>query len=234
MKIDKKIKLKTNKWTFKNSRVVKNFDSHILNSIPLYKESHLLTSSLSNFFLKDNSIFFDIGCSTGTLINSVSKINSGKKIKYFGIDNSKEMINHAKKKKIKNCKFFYGDIVKKKIPKCDMIVSSYTMQFIQPKNRQLLFNKIFKSLNWGGAFVMFEKIRGKDARFQDIMNFLYFDFKSDNYFAPVDILNKEKSLRGVLEPYTIKSNIEFLKRAGFKDTTTILQYINFVGFLAIK
>lgn len=234
MKLDKKIKLASTKWTFKNTRVVKNFDNHISNSIPLYNESHNLTSSLSNFFLKDESKFYDIGCSTGKLIEKVSKVNKSKKVKYFGIDNSKQMISYAKRKKLKNCKFIFGDITKKKIEKSDMIVSSYTMQFIPPKNRQLLYDKIYKSLNWGGAFVMYEKIRGSDARFQDIMNFLYFDFKSDNHFEPVDILNKERSLRGVMEPYTLKANMEFLKRAGFKDITTILQYVNFTGILAIK
>ena len=45
------------------------------------------------------------------------------------------------------------------------------MQFIAPKKRQLLFDKIYNSLNWGGAFVLCEKIRGSDARFQDILNF---------------------------------------------------------------
>ena len=47
---------------------------------------------------------------------------------------------------------------------------------LEPKYRQKLFDKIYNSLNWGGAFVMFEKIR-KRCWFQDILTFLYFDFK---------------------------------------------------------
>ena len=50
----------------------------------------------------------------------------------------------------------------------------------------------------------------------------------------MEILDKEKSLRGVLEPYVIQANIDFLKRAGFKDIMPITQYLNFIGFLAIK
>ena len=94
-------------------------------------------------------------------------------------------------------------------------------------------NKIYNSLNWG-AFVFFEKIRANDARFQDIMTFLYFDFKSQNGLESSEILNKEISLRSVLEPYTIQANIDYLKRAGFKDIMPISQYLNFKGFLAIK
>ena len=144
------------------------------------------------------------------------------------------MIKFAKKKKLKSTKFIMQDVLKSNFKNADLIVSSYSLQFIAPKNRQKLVDKIYKSLNWGGAFILFEKIRGSDARFQDIMNFLYFDFKSKNKLNSLDILNKEKSLRGVLEPYTIKANVDFIKRAGFKDVTPILQYVNFMGFLAIK
>ena len=85
----------------------------------------------------------------------------------------------------------------------------------------------------GRCFCTFEKIRGSDARFQDILNFLYFDFKTKS-FSQSEILNKELSLRGVMDPFTIKANLDFLKRAGFKDIMPIYQYLCFVGFLAIK
>ena len=62
------------------------------------------------------------------------------------------------------------------------------------------------------------------------MTFLYFDFKSQNGLNSSEILNKEISLRSVLEPYTIQANIDYLKRAGFKDVMPISQYLNFKGF----
>ena len=37
-----------------------------------------------------------------------------------------------------------------------------------------------------------------------------------------------------MEPFTIQSNIDYLKRAGFKDIMPIYQYLCFKGFLAIK
>ena len=108
------------------------------------------------------------------------------------------------------------------------------MQFVKPELRQKIFDEIYKSLNWGGALILFEKIRGNDARFQDILTFLYFDFKRENNLSDLEILNKEISLRSVLEPFTIKSNMDFLKRAGFKDIMPVCQYLCFKGFLAIK
>ena len=77
-------------------------------------------------------------------------------------------------------------------------------QFIPPKYRQNVINKIYKSLNWGGAFIMFEKL-GSDARFQDILNSLYLDFMREWFFNQ-EIIEKQKSLRGVLEPFSTFGN----------------------------
>ena len=102
------------------------------------------------------------------------------------------------------------EIFKTRILKNDLSLCLYTLQFLKPKSRQLFINKIYNSLNWGGALILYEKIRGPDARFQDMLNFLYFDFK-DNGLTPIEILNKENSLRSVMKPYTIEANIDFLK-----------------------
>jgi len=63
---------------------------------------------------------------------------------------------------------------------------------------------------------------------------LYFDFKEENKFFPKEILNKTKSLRGVLEPFSDNGNLGFLKRAGFKDIQTIFHHLCFKGYLCIK
>ena len=54
------------------------------------------------------------------------------------------------------------------LKKCDLVLSLYTLQFIEPKYRQKVLTNIYRSLNWGGALILFEKIRGADARLQDI------------------------------------------------------------------
>ncbi len=231
-KLDKKIITNKNTWTFKSKSVAENFDEHVQKSVPFYEHSHKLAVGISEFFLKDNSICCDLGCSTGSLLNKIRKQNKDKKIKYYGYDSSSNMIKLAKRNK--NIIFKKSDLNKLKLPQSDFILSLFTIQFIEPKNRQKLFDKIFNSLNWGGGFFLCEKIRGSDARFQDILNFLYFDFKKDQKLSNTEILNKEQSLRGVMEPFTINENVNFLKRAGFKDIMPVYQYLCFKGFLAIK
>ena len=232
MKVDKRISSKRSNWRF-DKTVVNNFENHVKQSVPFYQVSHDISAKLSDFFLKNKSNCYDLGCSTGTLLNKIHRRHKLKKINFYGFDDSKEMINKARNKN-KHIRFSQKKLENIKFKKSDLIISLYTIQFLQPKFRQKLFNKIYASLNWGGGFILFEKIRGNDARFQDILNFLYFDFKQENGLSPINILNKELSLRSVLEPYTINENLNFLKRAGFKDIMPVAQYLCFKGFLAIK
>ena len=81
---------------------------------------------------------------------------------------------------------------------------------------------------------MFEKVRGPDARFQDMSVALYNDFKSKNGFSADEILNKTSSLKGVLEPFSTEGNLGLLRRAGFTDIMSVMKWVCFEGFLAIK
>ena len=103
-----------------------------------------------------------------------------------------------------------------------------------PRIRQDLLNRVYEALNWGGAFILFEKVRAPDARFQDIASGVYTDFKLENGFDPAEIVNKTRSLKGVLEPFSTQGNLDLLGRAGFVDIMTVMKYIPFEGFLAIK
>ena len=71
MKVGNKIKVKNAAWTF-NNNVPKTFSKHIKNSVPFYIEGHDICIQLSDFFLKEKSVCYDLGCSTGTLINKIS------------------------------------------------------------------------------------------------------------------------------------------------------------------
>ena len=127
-----------------------------------------------------------------------------------------------------------ADILEVELEPADLIVSYYTIQFVQPRVRQLLFDKIYNSLNWGGGFLLFEKVRASDARFQDMMSSLYVDFKLQQGFSEQEIVNKSRSLKGVLEPFSTQGNIDLMRRAGFVDIMTVFKHLCFEGFLAIK
>jgi Predicted DNA modification methylase len=108
----------------------KNFDKHISKSVPLYNHGHEIITKLSSFFLEKKSTFYDLGCSTGTLIKKIDAYNSSLKLNIIGIDLQKKMILKAKKKNLKNynkANFKCLDILKIKFKKSDLITSYYTI-----------------------------------------------------------------------------------------------------------
>ena len=178
------IKADNASWTFDNN-VWKNFDKHINNSIPLYLLCHKLGLEISDFLLEKNSKMLDLGCSTGTFVNKLNSRHKNKNLKIQGYDVIKKMTDAAKKnnKNNKNIKILNKDIIKNKLPNnIDFISSFFTLSFVKPSERQDVFNKIFKSLNWGGALLFFDKVRAPDARFQDIMSQIYMNYKLDRNF----------------------------------------------------
>ena len=235
MDVGDNIKVKKSAFSF-GGKTPKNFDSHITKSVPLYELGQDLICKISSFFLNNESNVYDLGCSTGTLIKKIIKYNSKIKFKIIGVDKEPNMIKEAKKKlkKFKRVSLKCSDLRMLKLKNSDLIACYYTIQFIKPKYRQKIFNKVYKSLNWGGAFILFEKVRGSDARFQDMYSIIYNDFKLKNGFTPSEIVHKTRSLKGILEPFSDYGNCGLLKRAGFVDCITVFQWMSFKGYLCIK
>ncbi len=225
-------------WKF-SGETTKGFDEHVSKSVPLYLEGHDLICDMSDFFVQDDSVVYELGCSTGTLSLKLAEHNKLKPgARFIGIDIESDMIAVAEDKKKAcaevNVKFCTDDILAFEMEPADLVVCYYTIQFIKPSVRQDLMNKIYHHLNWGGAFLMFEKVRGADARFQDILTALYTDYKIRMGYTSEDIISKSRSLKGVLEPFSSQGNIDMLRRAGFVDINTVQKYLCFEGFLAIK
>jgi tRNA (cmo5U34)-methyltransferase len=223
-------------WTF-GGNTPDTFVDHVRQSVPLYEEGHDLIRQVSDFFVSDSSVCYEIGVSTGELLRKLALHNKAKPgVRWFGIDSVAEMVAAAQKHcaDIPNVQILNEDARFFEFEKSDLIVSYYCMQFIPPRDRQALFNRMYEALNWGGALVLFEKVRAPDARFQDIVTTLYADFKLKNGFSPEEIISKTRSLKGVMEPFSTQGNLDLLERAGFVDITTIQKYLCFEGFMAIK
>ncbi len=222
-------------WSF-GGQVAATFDDHVSKSVPLYHQGHDLVAKLSDFFLSKGSLAYDFGCSTGTLLALLAERNREKQVRLVGIEPEQGMVEQARIRAapFDSITIEQADLFDVALEKADLITSYYTIQFVRPRRRQELFDKVFESLNWGGGFVFFEKVRAPDARFQDMMSLIYTDYKLDVGYDTDEIVGKSRSLKGVLEPFSSQANIDLAKRAGFQDVMTIFKYVCFEGFLAIK
>lgn len=212
------------------------FDAHIKKSIPLFNEFHFLTKEVFKHFVSDDTHVYDLGCSTGKFIKSLSKINKNKNVKFIGIDNVKNMINFAKKyNSAKDIQYQNDDIRKVRFKKSNLIICLFTLQFIKNKKDRLnILKKIYSSLNVGGAFVLAEKIYHENRFFEEIVQSSYFSWKKLNKFSKDEISQKTKLLKGVLLPMTSKENHQMIKKSGFNNINTLLRHTVFELYISIK
>lgn len=223
-------------WSF-GGHAADVFAQHVRRSIPMYESGHELVCQLSDFFVKSDSVVYEIGTSLGELlVRLVKRHQRHSGCMWVGIDIEPDMVDRAREslREEYNVSVEVADIVRYDLQKSDLIVSYYCLQFVPPKYRQDVLNQIYEALHWGGAFIWFEKVRACDARFQDITSLLYVDYKLEQNYSPEEIVGKSRSLKGVLEPFSSEGNRDLLKRAGFVDILTVFKYLCFEGILVIK
>ena len=215
-----------NDFTFAHRE--EGFDNHIDKSIRGYKELLNDVVSFSRYFVEEKTHVLDIGCSTGKLTKEIFLENHEHKnrVTYEGVEYAKG---------------FQEDLHKRSDELWKMVEESKNRSFINFSEKDIReyslgYNKysyIHTSLIPGGAFVFAEKVYSQNAHIQDMLTFMYYDYKR-KHFEDKDILDKENTLRHMLKPNTWPEINEFLTKAGFKDIQVFWRNHNFLGAIVIK
>lgn len=223
-------------WQF-NDDVSEVFDNHVRQSVPHYESIQHLVAQLSDFFVQPNGLIYDIGCATGETIRHIHERHNQKRVRFIGIDESEPMLRKAieKNKENETIQFVQQSIEHFSFnDKSNMVLSILTLQFVPIEERDAVVKKVYESLQKGGAFVLVEKSYPGHPKLQEVFTQLYHDMKEQQNLSPKDIREKDKSLRGVLQPLTEEQNRELLQTAGFSTVDTFFKHLHFTGFIAIK
>lgn len=239
-KLNNKLVNISKSWSF-NKSVSNNFDTHVVQSIPFYKEIIKMIAGMSEFFLKENSIIYDLGCSTGNVILSLCKLGITHPINIYGVDREKQMLKIAKKK-VKNINlkkntkvvFIQKDILKIDLIQNNLTICSLLFPFLKKKDQISLLKKIYASLEPGGGVIILDKIKSDSVDFENMFNQIYFDFKKSKRINHIDIIKKSKSLRSVHSLKTQKETLDMLKKIGFKNIENFFKFTNFSAYIGIK
>lgn len=150
--VGEKIESSPGAWSF-DGGVADSFDEHVRRSVPGYEHGHQLVENLAPFFMgKEGDVFYELGCSTGTLTARVASSTGNDTARFIGIDNVEQMINFAKNKnKSQNVVFEVADITDYSFSGAAFVVSYYTMQFVDTGVRQNVIDQVYKDLKWGGG-----------------------------------------------------------------------------------
>lgn len=219
-----------------NEEVAAVFDDMLARSVPFYEESQKITEFFVHKNLKENSIVYDLGCSTASLL-----INISRKLivdaTLIGLDNSEAMLSRARKK----CEAFdadvkleNADILKYNYKNADVFISNYTLQFIRPLVREELIKNISESTNKDGIFIFSEKVISHHSKLNKDLIECYYDFKKTQGYSEYEIMQKREALENVLVPYSEEENIKMALNNGFTHCEVIFRWANFATFIAIK
>jgi tRNA (cmo5U34)-methyltransferase len=186
-----------NSWTFKDKKVVSEFDTHVREQLPWYDlvADNVLTS-VARHYIPQNGLVYDIGCATGHVSQKLAPILQERDANIIGIDESGAMIEGYNGFGDAVC----GDAVAYNYLKFDFAVSFLSMIFLTPKDRTSLLNKLLANLNDGGSIFLVERFLPEGGYNGLISARMTLQAKLLAGCEPNDIIAKELSLRGIQRP----------------------------------
>ena len=227
-----------NSWIFDDS-VTKVFLDMLQRSIPQYEVMRQAIFDIGIHFVQPQTCIVDLGCSRGDSLAPFIERFGGQNF-YLGIDNSLPMLEFATIR-------FKSEIEKKLVRLLNMDLSAQfpgvkssltlcilTLQFIAVENRQRILEDVYRNTLPGGAVILVEKVQGAGTNIDNMMIYLYHEFKKGNGYSEEEIERKRLALRNVLTPLASGNNEEMLRNAGFSEVDCFWRWMNFAGFFALK
>ncbi|WP_027966426.1 carboxy-S-adenosyl-L-methionine synthase CmoA [Halomonas halocynthiae] len=222
-----------------DERVVACFPDMIRRSVPGYGQILAMLGPLARRHLRHGGLVLDLGCSLGASGLALASQLPVDAFCYVGIDLSPAMVERARHTLSEeypdhNMRVEQGDLRQLVFPAADMIVINFTLQFLDPDERDQVLKQAFNALSTGGVLVLSEKIVDADEQDNAWLVERYHDFKRANGYSDLEICQKRTALENVMVPDSLDTHHQRLARVGFPRSLTWFQYLNFASMIAFK
>ena len=114
------------------------------------------------------------------------------------------------------------------------MVLNFTLQFLEPEQRDDLINKIYLGLNPGGILIISEKIRHESSEGDSLLIDLHHEFKRTNGYSELEISQKRTAIENVMKVDSLAIHKARMISAGFSDIIVWFSCFNFTSMLAVK
>lgn len=218
------------------------FPDMLRRSIPGYAASLEAIASLAARYVTPGSRCYDLGCSLGAATLAMRAGIAAPDCRIVAVDNAPAMIERCREIVAAADPGAHGTVVDIReadlrdvsIEDASMVVMNYTLQFLDPVDRDSIVQRIFDGLRPGGLFVLSEKVVDEDPHMEELLVDLHHEHKRRNDYSQLEISRKRAALENVLLPETVAAHRQRLARAGFAHTAVWLRYFNFVSIVAIR
>lgn len=223
-----------------DAKVAAVFPDMLDRSIPGYHTIISQTGLLAKGFARPQTQLFDLGCSLGaTALAMQSKVQQ-EDCRIVAVDNSQAMLDACKELTANgppgspaiDCRC--EDIAHTDIDNASVVALNFTLQFVDPANRDSLCKKIAAGLVPGGICILSEKVVFEEPELNELHIDMYHAFKRANGYSDLEISQKRTALENVLVPDTVQQHRDRLLKAGFREVTVWFQCFNFMSLIALK
>ena len=227
-----------NRFAF-NDEVADVFSNMIERSVPGYQTTISTIGVLAERFATAGSHCYDLGCSLGAAALAMRHNIEHDDCRIFAIDSSPAMVARCRKAvdRDRSCipvEVIETDLRDVTIENASVVVMNFTLQFIEPEDRQLIVNRVFNGLLPGGIFILSEKLSFGDPRVSDLHIDLHHAYKRSRGYSDLEIAQKRTALEDVLIPDTLSEHRQRMATAGFSSCDVWFQCFNFASLLARK
>jgi len=219
--------------------VVDVFPDMIKRSVPGYSTIVHMIGQLAQRYSQSGTNCYDLGCSLGAATLAMRHRISTADTRIVAVDSSKDMILRCQQVVDADSgeipvDLIEEDILAVEINNASVCVLNFTLQFVPPKLRQSLLEKIFCAMNDGGILIVSEKLKFANQNHQSLMTEFHHYFKKTNGYSDMEIAQKRNAIENVLIPETFEDHRQRLEMTGFHSIELWFQCFNFASFIAFK
>jgi tRNA (cmo5U34)-methyltransferase len=222
-----------------DEKVVSVFDDMIQRSVPGYATVIAMTKVIAAQYAASGSNCYDLGCSLGASTLAMRHGIATDNCRITAVDNSPAMVEKCRiiidaDPAEVPVEVIQSDILDVNIENASVAVMNFVLQFLSPKRRDEMIQKIFDGMNPGGVLVLSEKIAYPDTDEENFQIAMHHNFKKLHGYSHMEVSQKRKSLENVLIPDTLQTHKKRLTAAGFKKSYVWFKCFNFVSLAAFK
>lgn len=225
-----------------DENVVACFPDMIRRSVPGYGQILAMISLLAEQQVKktDRDIHIvDLGCSLGAVGLGIAGRLPADAFRMTAVDLSEPMVSKAKTMFASeypehDISVIQADITEFDLSACDMVVLNFTLQFLPLAARDVLIQRIYDALNPDGIIVLSEKFTAESDTENNWLIENHEAFKRANGYSELEVSQKRSALEDVLIRETLTTHHTRFAKAGFKQSHTWFQYLNFASMVAVK
>ena len=227
-----------------NDAVANVFPDMINRSVPGYSSIIAMIEILAGMYVRENSCCYDLGCSLGAATKAIIAGTKGKNCKVIAVDKSPAMVERCRYlfesgayslEETDYClKVLCTDIKDVLISNASVVVSNFTLQFIEQESRLAILSGIYQGMCDGGILILSEKIKFGNPLINESFIQMHHSFKRSKGYSELEISQKRMALEKVLVPETPEKHRIRLAEAGFRNSTVWFQCFNFISIIAWK